>query len=227
MIEIKNVTKAYSLGGEVFKALDDVSLTIPTGQMIAITGHSGSGKSTLLNMISGLDIPSSGEILVDGKDYQKMNDKELSLFRSEHIGFIFQQFYLEPEYSVYENMVLPLAITKCNAEEIAQKGFDMLKSLDMLEKSSQKVRYLSGGEQQKCCIGRALIKNPEIIFADEPCGNLDSVNGKMVMNILLDLKKQGKTIVLVTHNMSDARMADRMITMKDGKVIKDELLSHH
>ena len=227
MIEVKNVTKAYPLVGEVFKALDDVSLTIPTGQMIAITGHSGSGKSTLLNLISGLDIPSSGDILVDGKDYQKMNDKELSLFRSEHIGFIFQQFYLEPEYSVYENVVLPLAITKCSNEEIAEKGFNMLKSLDMLEKSSQKVRYLSGGEQQKCCIGRALIKNPQIIFADEPCGNLDSVNGKMVMDILVNLKKQGKTIVLVTHNMSDALMADRMITMKDGKVIKDELLSHH
>ena len=102
MIEVKNVTKAYPLVGEVFKALDDVSLTIPTGQMIAITGHSGSGKSTLLNLISGLDIPSSGDILVDGKDYRTMNDKELSLFRSEHIGFIFQQFYLEPEYSVYE-----------------------------------------------------------------------------------------------------------------------------
>lgn len=227
MIEVKNVTKAYPLVGEVFKALDDVSLTIPTGQMIAITGHSGSGKSTLLNLISGLDIPSSGDILVDGKDYRTMNDKELSLFRSEHIGFIFQQFYLEPEYSVYENVVLPLAITKCSNEEIAEKGFNMLKSLDMLEKSSQKVRYLSGGEQQKCCIGRALIKNPQIIFADEPCGNLDSVNGKMVMDILVDLKKQGKTIVLVTHNMNDALMADRMITMKDGKVIKDELLSHH
>lgn len=227
MIEVKNVTKAYPLVGEVFKALDDVSLTIPTGQMIAITGHSGSGKSTLLNLISGLDIPSSGDILVDGKDYRTMNDKELSLFRSEHIGFIFQQFYLEPEYSVYENVVLPLAITKCSNEEIAEKGFNMLKSLDMLEKSSQKVRYLSGGEQQKCCIGRALIKNPQIIFADEPCGNLDSVNGKMVMDILVNLKKQGKTIVLVTHNMNDALMADRMITMKDGKVIKDELLSHH
>lgn len=227
MVETKNLVKAYEFHSGTFKALDDVSLTIPTGQFISITGHSGSGKSTLLNLMSGLDIPTSGKVIIDNKEYTKMSDKELSFFRSNHIGFVFQQFFLEPEYSVYENIVLPLVVANVTPKEIASRGFDMLKELGMLEKSSQKVKFLSGGEKQKCCIGRALINNPEIIFADEPCGNLDSENGLMIMNILLKLKNRGKTIILVTHNMEDAMMADRLIKMKDGRVVKDELLPHN
>ena len=227
MIELKFVTKTYiSFRGKTH-AVHNVSLVVPDGQILAITGHSGSGKSTLLNLISGLDQPTEGDIIVLDKHYKHMNQNDIAKFRNQQIGYIFQHFYLEPEYTVYQNVEIPLIIAGVEPKERKERIVKVLEQVNLLHKIDQKTRFLSGGEQQKCCIGRALIKNPQIIFADEPCGNLDSVNGKMVMDILVNLKKQGKTIVLVTHNMNDALMADRMITMKDGKVIKDELLSHH
>lgn len=224
MIELKFVTKTYiSFRGKT-NAVDNVSLVIPDGQVLAITGHSGSGKSTLLNLISGLDQPTSGDIKVLNMHYKYLNQHQIAKFRSEKIGFIFQHFYLEPEYTVYQNVEIPLIIAGVEESKREEKIKKVLEEVNLLHKINQKTRFLSGGEQQKCCVARAIVNDPEVIFADEPCGKLDSVNGKIIMDLLIGLKKKNKTVLIVTHNLEDAKMADREIIMKDGKIISDQLL---
>lgn len=226
MIELKFVTKTYiSFRGKTY-AVNNVSLTIPDGQVVAITGHSGSGKSTLLNLISGLDQPTEGDITVLDKHYKHMDQNAIAKFRNQKIGYIFQHFYLEPEYTVYQNVEIPLIIAGVEPNSRKERIEKVLKEVNLLHKINQKTRFLSGGEQQKCCVARALVNNPDIIFADEPCGKLDSANGKIIMELLISLKKQNKTVLIVTHNLEDAKMADRQIIMKDGKVISDEILTH-
>lgn len=224
MIELKFVTKTYiSFRGKT-NAVDNVSLVIPDGQVLAITGHSGSGKSTLLNLISGLDQPTSGDIKVLNMHYKYLNQHQIAKFRSEKIGFIFQHFYLEPEYTVYQNVEIPLIIAGVEESKREEKIEKVLEEVNLLHKINQKTRFLSGGEQQKCCVARAIVNDPEVIFADEPCGKLDSANGKIIMDLLIGLKKKNKTVLIVTHNLEDAKMADREIIMKDGKIISDQLL---
>ncbi len=224
MIELKFVTKTYiSFRGKT-NAVDNVSLVIPDGQVLAITGHSGSGKSTLLNLISGLDQPTSGDIKVLNMHYKYLNQHQIAKFRSEKIGFIFQHFYLEPEYTVYQNVEIPLIIAGVEESKREEKIKKVLEEVNLLHKINQKTRFLSGGEQQKCCVARAIVNDPEVIFADEPCGKLDSANGKIIMDLLIGLKKKNKTVLIVTHNLEDAKMADREIIMKDGKIISDQLL---
>ena len=224
MIELKFVTKTYiSFRGKT-NAVDNVSLVIPDGQVLAITGHSGSGKSTLLNLISGLDQPTSGDIRVLNMHYKYLNQHQIAKFRSEKIGFIFQHFYLEPEYTVYQNVEIPLIIAGVEESKREEKIKKVLEEVNLLHKINQKTRFLSGGEQQKCCVARAIVNDPEVIFADEPCGKLDSANGKIIMDLLIGLKKKNKTVLIVTHNLEDAKMADREIIMKDGKIISDQLL---
>ena len=219
MIKLENVTKEY---GENFRALNGVSLEIPDGQFVAVVGKSGSGKSTLLNLIGSLDKVSSGSIFVDGEDITKFNDKQLAAFRRDKLGFIFQSFYLESEYTVFDNVRLPLILSDDFSAASKRKVMEALESTDMAQKAHKKAKTLSGGEQQRTAIARALVHNPRYILADEPCGNLDSANSQNIIALLKGLHKSGKTVVMVTHDISDAHAAERIITMKDGAVFGDE-----
>lgn len=218
MIELKNVSKIFGSGESEVRALDDVSLTIDDGTFIAIVGKSGSGKSTMMNLIGALDKPTSGEIIADGQNLTSMKDDELAEYRNKHIGYIFQSFYLEPTFSVLENVAMPLTIAgmkKAEREELARKA---IAQLGLEEKTNKKASELSGGQKQRVSIARAIVHDPEIILADEPTGNLDSQNGVEVIRLLQGIADSGKTVVLVTHNIEDARKTDRMVVLKDGKI---------
>lgn len=219
MIKLEKVEKEYD---ENFRALNGVSLEIPDGQLVAVVGKSGSGKSTLLNMIGSLDKVTSGSIFIDGEDITKFNDRQLAEFRREKLGFIFQSFYLEPEYTVFDNVRLPFILSDDFSAASKQKVMEALESTGMAEKAHKKAKTLSGGEQQRTAIARALVHNPRYILADEPCGNLDSANSQNVMELLKAMHKSGKTVIMVTHDISDAHVAERIITMKDGVVFGDE-----
>ncbi|MDE7395425.1 MAG: ABC transporter ATP-binding protein [Clostridiales bacterium] len=218
MIELKNVSKVFGSGESEVRALDDVSLTIEDGTFIAIVGKSGSGKSTMMNLIGALDKPTQGEIIADGQNLTSMKDDELAEYRNKHIGYIFQSFYLEPTFSVLENVAMPLTIAgmkKAEREELARKA---IAQLGLEEKTDKKASELSGGQKQRVSIARAIVHDPEIILADEPTGNLDSQNGVEVIRLLQGIADSGKTVVLVTHNIEDARKTDRMVVLKDGKI---------
>ena len=207
MLKLIDVKKEYQTPGGCFFALDGVSLCVEEGEFVAIVGKSGSGKSTLLNMIGTLDSVTSGSILLDGQDIATMNGRQLAEVRNQSIGFVFQRFNLEPEYTVYQNVELPLVISGSTQNE--QKVQAVLEQLDLTSKAKMKTKLLSGGEQQRVAIARAIINDPKLILADEPCGNLDTTNSNIVMSILQALNQQGKTIILVTHDQEDARKADR------------------
>lgn len=223
MIEIRQVVKEFVTGKEKFRALDNVDLDIADGEFVAITGKSGSGKSTLLNIIGTLDTADWGSIHIDGCNLCDMNSKQLAEFRNTKIGFVFQSFYLEPGYSVYYNVELPLIIAgRTDSKKNRPFVEAALQEVGLLEKINSKAHTLSGGEQQRVAIARAIINEPAYIFADEPCGNLDTANSSNVMNILKKLHSLGKTIVMVTHDEEDALQADRIVTLSDGRVVKDE-----
>lgn len=222
MIKIVNLSKTFNSGENSFNALSDFSLSISDGEFIAVVGKSGSGKSTLLNIIGTIDRLSSGEIFVNGKKLSNMKNSQQAKYRNTEIGFIFQSFHLEPSYSVYKNVELPLLIANTGKKERSKKVLSALIQVGLESKMKNKACNLSGGEKQRVCIARALVNDPGIILADEPCGNLDSFNSAIIMNILKTLAKSGKTIILVTHNMEDAKMADRIIEVKDGKLMTDD-----
>ena len=223
MITVKEIVKEFTTGKDKFRALDEVSLEIGDGEFVAITGKSGSGKSTLLNIIGTLDAATSGSIEVDGLDICKLNSKHLAEFRNSKIGFIFQSFYLEPGYSVFYNVELPLIIAgKTDSRKNRPFVEAALQKVGLLEKINVKAQTLSGGEQQRVAIARAIINEPAYIFADEPCGNLDTANSRKVMGILKELHSLGKTVVMVTHDEVDALETDRIITLSDGRIVKDE-----
>jgi len=222
IIEAKNITRVY--GGkdeEVCKALDGVSFTINRGESVAIIGKSGSGKSTLMHILACLDKPSSGELLINGIDVSKMPEKQQEILRGESFGFVFQQFFLNPNDTVLENIILPLKINgKDNRKIREEKGIAMLKEVDLLNKKNNKAKKLSGGQKQRVCIARALVGDPQIVFADEPTGNLDSANGETVEKILFGLNKKGITLILVTHDQELAQKCQKQIMIKDGKIVK-------
>ncbi|GAA0085891.1 ABC transporter ATP-binding protein [Clostridium sp. CTA-7] len=218
MINIKNISKTYNIGSEKLTVLDDVSLKIEKGEFVAIVGPSGSGKSTLMNMIGGLDRPSRGEVIIEGEDISKFKDKKMSKFRNEKIGFVFQSFNLEPTLTAVENVMMPLMIAGASDKEMNDKAKSVLEALGMGDRMKHKPTELSGGQRQRVSIARALVNDPKIILADEPTGNLDSKSGSAAMEMLTNFKKKGYTIVMVTHNMEEARYADRVIKIKDGKV---------
>lgn len=219
MIEVKNLTKTYGKKHSAFKALDDVSFSIPDGASVAIVGKSGSGKSTLMHAMSGLDRPEEGEVLIDGVDILKLKNKNVDRFRSEKIGFIFQAFFVQANETAYDNVALPLEISRVGARSRKQRVEEALATVDLSDKIRQKARNLSGGQKQRLAIARAIVNKPRIIFADEPTGNLDSTTGEIVEDLLFGLnKKQGSTLIVVTHDPDLAAKCDIQIFIKDGKI---------
>lgn len=214
-IEAKELSKIYGSGESRVVALDKVNLEIASNDFISIMGPSGSGKSTLLHLLSGLDKPTSGSLTYDGKDIYGLTDKELSAFRRQRIGFIFQQFNLLPVLTAKENIIMPLLLDKKQPDEAYLKQLADL--LGIRDRLTHLPHELSGGQQQRVAIARALIAKPDIIFADEPTGNLDSKSGGEVMGMLENIwKKLGKTLVVITHDSRIARMADRQFVIVDG-----------
>lgn len=222
MFQLKNVKKEYQEGESKLVALDISELDIKKGEFVSIIGKSGSGKSTLLKVIGSLLIPSSGEVIFNDVNICKKNSKEKAEYRSSHIGFIFQEFCLEEMYTVYQNIEIPLMISGYPVKEREKRIDELIRMVDIEKKKDIRVNKLSGGEKQRVCIARALANSPECILADEPCGNLDTYNGQNIMRILRNIAERGNTVILVTHNLEDAKLTDRIIELKDGKKVRDE-----
>jgi len=223
MIVIKKAQKHYKLGGELVKALDGVNVEIDRGEFVAIVGPSGSGKTTLMHCIGGIDKLDDGEILVGGDDLSKMSDVELSRYRNKTVGFVFQTFNLQPNLSALENVELPLIFAGIGGKEAKIKAKGALEKVDLGSRLNHKPGQLSGGQRQRVCIARAIVNDPEIILADEPTGNLDSTNGRKIIDLLGDLsRKENITLIIVTHDEKIAGKASRIINLLDGKVLKDE-----
>lgn len=221
MIELKNVTKIYGKKKNQFMALKNVSLTIPTGASVAILGKSGSGKSTLMHAISGLDKPQKGQVIIDGQDILQLKSKHVDEFRAKKIGFIFQSFFVQGNESVIDNVSLPLEIARLPRKKRAHKINAALKAVDLYDKRKNRAKDLSGGQKQRLAIARAIVGDPQIIFADEPTGNLDSETGAKVEELLFDYNKQkGVTLIVVTHDADLAKKCDHQIIIKDGRVEK-------
>ncbi len=214
-IRLENVYKIYRIGKQEVKALDGISFSIKKGDFISIMGPSGSGKSTLLNLIGCLDKPTEGEIFIDGVNIFSLNDDELTIIRRDRIGFIFQKFNLIPTLTALENVELPMIF---NGGRKREKAIKLLEMVGIGDKINSKPAELSGGQQQRVAIARALANNPSIILADEPTGNLDSRTGSEIMNILEDLNKRGRTIVMVTHDPSIAEYSEKIIKIRDGRI---------
>ena len=221
MIELKNVTKVYGKKKNQFTALKNISLTIPTGASVAILGKSGSGKSTLMHAISGLDKPQKGQVIIDGQDILQLKSKHVDEFRAKKIGFIFQSFFVQGNESVIDNVSLPLEIARLPRKKRAHKINAALKAVDLYDKRKNRAKDLSGGQKQRLAIARAIVGDPQIIFADEPTGNLDSETGAKVEGLLFDYNKQkGVTLIVVTHDVDLAKKCDYQIIIKDGRVEK-------
>lgn len=223
MFEISDLHKTYENSGIETKAINGIDLLINSGEFVSIVGKSGSGKSTLMHMLAGICTPTSGTILVDGQNLTEMKANELADYRCKKTGFIFQSFNLETGYTVFDNVRLPLLIKGEKWQEHKKMVNEALKLVEMSHKAETRVAFLSGGEQQRVAIARAIVGNPSVIFADEPCGNLDSINSNNIMNLLVKLHSMGKTIVMVTHDFDDAKRANRIVELADGRVIKDEV----
>ena len=221
MIEVKNISKTYGKKKNLFTALKNVNFKVPDGESIAIVGKSGSGKSTLMHSMSGLDRPSKGEIIIDGKDIMKLGSKDVDRFRAEKIGFIFQAFFVQGAESVFDNVSLPLEIAGVARNKRNKKVEQALKSVELLDKWKNKAKDLSGGQKQRLAIARAIVNQPRIIFADEPTGNLDSVTGDKIEKLLFSYyKRNGVTLIVVTHDEDLAAQCSMQIYLKDGEVMK-------
>ena len=217
VVEARHVTKTYSVDQRVLKVLDDISLKVDAGEFLVVTGSSGSGKTTLLSLLSGLDRPSSGSVLIDNQDITNATEDELAPFRNHVIGFVFQSFYLIPSMTALENIMFPAQLR--NDAEAKDRAFDLLARVRLEDRADNLPSQLSGGEKQRIALCRAMINKPKILFADEPTGNLDSRNGEMVLGQLVDLKDEyGATLILVTHNPAISSVADRVATLRDGRM---------
>ena len=219
IIEVKNLRKEYPVLDETVVALERINLTIPQGQICCIYGESGSGKSTLLNMIGGLDVPTSGKVIVDGRDLSTLKDEQLTIFRRRKIGFIFQNYNLVPVLNVYENIVLPVELDGNKVDKKFMK--EVVRMLGLEDKLNNMPSNLSGGQQQRVAIARALVSKPAIVLADEPTGNLDSMTSSDVLSLLkVTSTKFHQTLVMITHNNEIAQLADRIIRIEDGKLVQ-------
>lgn len=221
MIVLKNVNRIYGKNESQVHALKDVNLVIEEGKFTCILGKSGSGKSTLMNIIGALDTPTSGQIFNNDIDLNSLSEDAKADYRNRTTGFVFQSFYLEPSYSVLENVVMPLTISGMKKKEREEKGKQILIKLGLEDKIYKKANELSGGQKQRVSIARALVNDPDIILADEPTGNLDSQNGAEVMALFKEIVKMGKSVVLVTHNAEDAKNAENIVRISDGVVTAD------
>lgn len=220
VILLQNVSKRYKLGGQTVEALRDVSLSIDKGEFVAITGASGSGKSTLLHMIGCLDRPTSGNVIIESKNTANLGDNALSELRQHSVGFIFQSFYLQPFLRLKDNLAVPAMFTNKQKNFIDTKAEELLRRTGLAERAKHFPRELSGGQVQRAAIARALMNSPRIILADEPTGNLDSVNSESIISLFRNIcDTLGTTIVVVTHDANIARQADRTLELKDGAIV--------
>lgn len=221
LIEIEDLCKVYNPGENEVRALDHVSLKVDTGEYVAIIGQSGSGKSTLMNMLGCLDVPSSGEYILNGQNVSHLTDDELSDIRNQEIGFIFQGFNLIPSFTAVENVELPLLYRGIGKRERHELALKALEKVGLSKRMEHKPSEMSGGQQQRVAIARAIAQAPPVILADEPTGNLDSGSSKEIIQILKELHKEGRTVILITHDNEIAAQARRVIRIKDGRIEKD------
>lgn len=220
ILEIKNLCKTYGNGDTAVKALDNVSFSVEKGEFVAIIGPSGSGKSTLLHILGGVDVPTSGSVVIDGTDISKLNETALAIFRRRQIGLIYQFYNLIPILTVEENMTLPLLLDGKKPDKAVIK--ELTETLGLSKRLGFLPNQLSGGQQQRVSIGRALINNPALMLADEPTGNLDSKNSHEIISLLRRFNREhGQTVIIITHDESIALSADRTIAIVDGKIVKD------
>lgn len=221
LLEVRSICKTYGSGEAAVRALKNVSFTVPKGEFTAVVGESGSGKSTLLNMLGALDVPTSGQVLIDGKDIFQMDDSRLTIFRRRNIGFVFQAFNLIPELTVEQNIIFPVLLDYQKPDKKYLE--ELLAVLGLKQRRGHLPSQLSGGQQQRVAIGRALMNAPAVMLADEPTGALDSQNGQEIIRLLKESHKiYHQTLIIVTHDENIALQADRIITISDGNVVRDE-----
>ena len=220
LIEAKNLVKVYRDGNTYFKALNNISFEIKKGESVAIIGKSGSGKSTLMHLLAALDKPNEGEILINGQNIAKIKKRDLNKLRNRTFGFVFQQFFMNPKDTVLQNVILPLKIGGVSSRKRKEIALKALEAVELTDKAKNKASNLSGGQKQRVCVARAIANSPEIIFADEPTGNLDSKTSKKIEDLLFGLNKDnGITLIIVTHDESLAQKCDRQIRIQDGQII--------
>lgn len=222
MIELRQVTKVYRKGRVEVKALNGVDLAIKDGELAVIVGVSGSGKTTLLNLIGGLDVPTSGSVFVNGADISKMDSRQLTLYRRQKVGFVFQFFYLIPTLTVLENVMLPLVPLSMSAKEKQEKALRLIEEVGLSERVNHLPGELSGGEQQRVAIARALVNDPQILLADEPTSDLDTETGNQIIELLRKFHAKGKTLIIATHDERLAQIASHVVRMRDGKVVEED-----
>jgi putative ABC transport system ATP-binding protein len=222
-VQLNDVVKEFTLGGQLVQAVDGVSLEIPNGELVAVVGRSGSGKSTLLNLLAGIDTPTSGEVWIAGKELSRLADDDLTRLRRERLGMVYQFFNLLPTLSVRENVALPALLAGEREREVLARADALLEEVGMSHRKTARPHTLSGGEMQRTALARALIHHPALILADEPTGNLDSRTAEQVLDLLRSLAdRHGVTVVLVTHSREAAAIASREIEMRDGRIVRDE-----
>lgn len=220
VLQIEHLVKTFHLGDQVIRALDDVSLSIRQGQLVAIMGASGSGKSTLLHLAGGLDLPDSGRVLIDGRDITRMSDRQRTLFRRRRMGIVFQAYNLLPTLTARENVAVPLLVDGTRTRETESRVEELLKMLHLEQRGNHRPQAMSGGEQQRVAIARALLNDPAIVLADEPTGNIDSISAVEVWELLARLTHEmNKTVLMVTHEAAAASYADGIYVLKDGRII--------
>jgi putative ABC transport system ATP-binding protein len=223
MIEVANVVKVYKRGKTEVRALQGVSLTVPRGQFLSVMGSSGSGKSTMLNLLGALDVPTSGTLRIDGKEISRFPDDELSRFRRDRLGFIFQFFNLLPTLSAVENVILPELLAGKKREELEPKAKALLEQFGLKGRHTHRPDELSGGEMQRVAVARALLSEPALLLADEPTGNLDSKTGAEVLKLIRDAtRERNLTVVMVTHDPKAAEVGDRLVRLADGQIVSDD-----
>ena len=224
-VRTENVTRYYPMGDGLIRAVDGVSLTIEAGEFVALLGQSGSGKSTLLNLMAGLDRPTSGSVLVSGRDLAKMSSEELAGYRRNDVGMVFQAFHLIPSMTIIENVELPMRFAKVERTERAQRSREALERVGLGKRLDHRPSQLSGGEQQRVSLARSLANRPRLLLADEPTGNLDSRTGEDILNLIRDVSLSlGMTVVMVTHERALAeRFAQRLVFLGDGKLLSEEV----
>lgn len=216
MIVLKNINKSYHMGEEILHVLKDVSLTVKQGEFVSIVGASGSGKSTLMNIIGCMDRMDSGTYFVDETPVHEMTDSACSVIRNEKIGFIFQKYHLIPQYTILQNVLMPLLVRGMSRKEALPLALEALEMVGLDDRKKHKPNELSGGQQQRAAIARAIVTKPALLLADEPTGALDSTTGKEILQLFKELNKQGNTIIQITHDMSVAENADRIVQISDG-----------